>query len=455
MCGIAAGLFVPATLSACAPLAPPESAGAPRTSPAPVLLISLDGFRADYLERGLTPRLTRLAREGVRAEWMTPSYPSLTFPNHYTVVTGLLSDRHGIVHNTMRDATLGAFSLGNRQAVGNGAWWGGEPIWVSAEKVGLPTATLFWPGSEAAIQGVRPTRWKLYDETMTVPTRVDTVLEWLSEGDATRPRLATLYLETLDAVGHNHGPDSEELRSALREVDTAIGRLLDGLAKRSLLENVNLIITSDHGMATVRPGSVIAIEDMVDRTDAAVVTTGQSVGFNPLPGREREAHARLIGAHERYDCWSKGDMPKRWRYGRHPRVPAIVCQMHEGWDAVPRASLGKRPAGVTRGSHGFDPGLASMRAIFIATGPSLQRGLVVPPINNVDVYPLLVSLLGLEPRDHDGDPRALARALKLPSPSLTAHRACVSAPAAGASAGAYRRVRRPGRRGGPRGARRA
>ena len=199
---------------------------------------------------------------------------------------------------------------------------------------------------------------------------------------------------------------------ALREVDAAIGRLLDGLAKRSLLDHVNLIITSDHGMATVPPGNVIAIEDMVDRTDAAVVTTGQSVGFNPLPGREREAHARLVGAHERYDCWSKGDLPKRWRYGSHPRVPAIVCQMHEGWDALSRAALAKRPAGATRGSHGFDPALPSMRALFIARGPSLSRGVVVPAINNVDVYPLLASLLGLEPRDNDGDPRALARALK-------------------------------------------
>jgi predicted AlkP superfamily pyrophosphatase or phosphodiesterase len=411
---IGASILVALTLAACTARPSPKSAAAPRARAATVLLISLDGFRADYLERGVTPQLSRIVRGGVRAEWMTPSYPSLTFPNHYTVVTGLLSDGHGIVHNTMRDATLGAFSLSNREAVGNGAWWGGEPIWVSAEKAGLPTATLFWPGSEAAIQGVRPTRWKPFDETMSVSTRVDTVLEWLSEEDTTRPRLATLYVETLDAVGHNHGPDSDEVRTALREVDAAIGRLLDGLATRSLLENVNLIITSDHGMARVGPGHAIAIEDMVDATDAAVVTGGQSVGFTPLPGREREARARLVGAHERYDCWPKSDLPARWHYGRHPRVPAIVCQMHEGWDAVPRASLAKRRTGVTRGSHGFDPVLPSMRAIFIARGPSFRSGLVVPAIDNVDVYPLLTSLLGLEPGRHDGNPRALAPALKVP-----------------------------------------
>ena len=265
----------------------------PRAQASSVLLISLDGFRADYLDRGLTPRLSRIVREGVRAEWMTPTYPSLTFPNHYTVVTGLHPDHHGIVHNTMRDAKLGAFSLGNREAVGNGAWWGGEPIWVRAERAGLPTATYFWPGSEAAIQGVRPTRWKVYDDTVTVNARIDAVLEWLSEDVSTRPRLITLYAETLDDVGHSHGPDSIEMRDGLREVDAAIGRLMDGLAARALLDTVDVVVTSDHGMATVLPGNTVAIEEMVDARDAAVVTTGQSLGFTPQPGREQQAYARL------------------------------------------------------------------------------------------------------------------------------------------------------------------
>jgi predicted AlkP superfamily pyrophosphatase or phosphodiesterase len=298
---IASALLVAISLVACAAAkkSPPP---APRTPAPPVLLISLDAFRADYLERGLTPTLTRIAREGVRTAWMTTSYPSLTFPNHYTIVTGLRPDHHGIVHNTMRDPVLGSFGLGNRDAVGTGAWWGGEPAWVSAERAGLPTATLFWPGSEAPIQGVRPTRWIPYDATMSISARVDRVLAWLGEPQTTRPRLATLYIETLDDAGHNHGPDSAELATALREVDTAMERLLDGLATRGLLDAVNLIITSDHGMASVRSGNTVAIEDMVDPHDATVVSTGQSVGFNPLPGRERESYARLVGAHERYDC---------------------------------------------------------------------------------------------------------------------------------------------------------
>jgi len=409
------------SLTACSPPGSAAPQPAHRTGPAPVLLISLDGFRADYLQWGLTPNLTRLAREGVRADWMTTSYPSLTFPNHYSIVTGLRPDHHGIVHNTMRDARLGAFSLNNHEAIGNGAWWGGDPVWVTAEKAGLPTATLFWPGSEAAIQGVRPTRWNPYDETMTVAARVDTVLSWLSEPASTRPRFATLYVETLDDAGHSHGPDSVEMRSALRQVDAAMGRLLDGLASRALLDEVNLVVTSDHGMAPVAPGNTVAIEDMVDSQDAAVVSTGQSVGFNPLAGREREAYAKLLGKHRQYDCWRKSELPERWHYGSHTRVPEIVCQMHEGWDAAPRATLAKRPPGVTRGSHGFDPALTSMRTIFIARGPSLRSGLVVPAIENVDVYALLMSLLGLEPAAHDGNPRALAPALKTAVPTGQRH----------------------------------
>jgi predicted AlkP superfamily pyrophosphatase or phosphodiesterase len=398
-------------VTACGPRVPALPQGR-STGPASVLLISLDAFRADYLDWGLTPHLSRLAREGVRAAWMQTSYPSLTFPNHYTLVTGLRPDRHGIVHNTMRDATLGAFSLSNREAVGNGAWWGGTPIWVSAEKAGLPTATMFWPGSEAAIQGVRPSRWLPYDQSMPPTARVDTVLGWLGEPAETRPRLVTLYFETLDDAGHGYGPDSPEVKLALGTVDAAIGRLLDGLAARSVLDAVNVIVVADHGLAPVPPGNAVAVEDMVDPKDATVVTTGQSVGFTPVAGREREAAAKLLGKHPRYDCWRKGELPERWHYGRNPRVPEIVCQMHEGWDAASRASLAKRSSSGTRGSHGYDPELTSMRTIFIARGPSLQRGLALPAIDNVDVYPLLMSLLNLPAGEHDGNPKALAPALR-------------------------------------------
>ena len=400
-------------LSACA--TPRHESPPAIADPAPVLLVSLDGFHPRYLGRGFTPTLDALAAGGVRAQWMTPSYPSLTFPNHYTLVTGLRPDRPGVVHNTMWDEALGGFKLSDREAVGESRWWGGEPLWVTAERAGLPTATLSWPGSEAAVDGVRPTRWHAFDDTRPIDTRVDMVLGWLKEPAATRPRLATLYFEHLDHAAHTHGPDSPEALAEVGRLDAALGRLMDGLRDAGLEDAVNIVVTSDHGMATVRPGQVIIVEDMVDEADARLATTGQSVGFTPLPGRSAQAEAQLHGRHDPYECWRKGELPARWHYGTHPRVPAIVCQMDEGWDAIKRDWADSRPS-HDRGSHGFDPELPSMRALFIAHGPAFRPGTVLPPIENVDVYPLLARLVGVPAAAHDGDAEALLTALRATTP---------------------------------------
>lgn len=401
------------SLAACA--APARQGNVPAaTKPTnPVLLISIDGLRADYLDLGLTPNLTRMARDGVRAQWLIPSYPSLTFPNHYTLVTGLRPDHHGIVHNTMRDDALGGFKLSDREAVGNGAWWGGEPLWVTAENAGLATATLSWPGSEAPIGGVQPTRWQPYDGNVPYEARVDQVVGWMAEAESTRPRFATLYFEDLDEESHSFGPDSPQARHALSQADAAIGRLLQGLQSREVLDEVNIVLVSDHGMAAVPPGQYVAVEDMVDPADAQNVTAGQSVGFAPLPGRTQAAEAQLLGRHDHYECWRKQEMPARWHYGTHPRVPPIVCQMDVGWDALKQAALDKYPRTATRGSHGFDPQSEAMRAIFIARGPAFRQGLVLPPFDNVDVYPLLARLVGVAPMENDGNPETLVPALKV------------------------------------------
>ncbi|AHY59737.1 ectonucleotide pyrophosphatase/phosphodiesterase [Stenotrophomonas rhizophila] len=383
---------------------------APATTPK-LLLVSIDGLRADMLDRGITPNLSRLVDGGVRARWMTPSYPSLTFPNHYTIVTGLRPDHHGIIHNSMHEDALGSFRLSKREAVTDARWWGGEPIWVGAEKAGVRTATLSWPGSEAAIQGVRPSQWRTYDASVPLPDRVDQVLGWVGQTDVDAPRLVTLYMEQVDHAGHDHGPDSPEYAAAIGEVDQAIGRLLDGLQARGLENSTNVIVVSDHGMASVPDGQTIAIEDMVDPTIATDVSMGQSVGFAPLPGKRREAEKVLLGAHAQYDCWTRQTLPARWHYGSNPRIPPIVCQMHEGWNALSRASVATRAPG-TRGSHGYDNALPSMRAVFIARGPSFKQGQTIAGFDNVDVYPLLTRLLGVPAAPNDGDAERLLPALR-------------------------------------------
>lgn len=387
----------------------------PPPADTPLLLISIDGFRAGYFELGQTPNIERLAADGVRAQWMTPSYPSLTFPNHYTLVTGLRPDRHGVVHNSMSDDALGRFRVADRDAVGDTRWWnGGEPIWIGAKKAGLRSATLFWPGSEAPIRGLRPNRWRPFDASVDENARVDEVLGWLGEPASTRPHVATLYFDALDHEGHDHGPNSPEARAALVRIDAAIGRLLDGLAARGMADRTNIVLVSDHGMAEVAPGQRIAVEDMIAPDQAVVTSVGQSIGIVPLRGREAEVERRLLGAHPNYDCWRKGDLPARWHYGRHPRVPPIVCQMREGWDAIEASKLRESPNPGTRGSHGYDPALASMRAIFVARGPAFKRGATLAPIDNVDVYPLLARLIGIVPAPNDGHIAPLLPALREP-----------------------------------------
>lgn len=408
---------LPAAVLACALLAACASAPAPRSTPAApapptVLLLSIDGLRADMVERGHSPNLARLAREGVHATGMHPSYPSLTFPNHYTLVTGLRPDHHGIIHNSMSAEDLGAFRLSDRQAVSNPAWWGGEPIWVGVEKAGYKSATWSWPGSEAAIHGVQANQWHAYDESVPLPERMQLVLSWLEGApDGRKPRLVAAYMEHVDKAGHHHSPDSPEYAAALQEVDQAIGLLLDGMARDGLLDATNVIVVSDHGMANVPEGQVIATEDMVAPEIAREVSVGQSVGFAPEPGREREAEKALLGAHPHYDCWKKQQLPARWHYGTHPRIPPIICQMHEGWDALTRAAIAERTPG-NRGSHGYDPALPSMQAVFIARGPSFRQGMQLPAFDNVDVYPLLARLTGIVPAPNDGNPRTLLPALR-------------------------------------------
>jgi predicted AlkP superfamily pyrophosphatase or phosphodiesterase len=398
-------------LSACAS-APQRPA--PDASPIPLLLISLDGVRADYLQRGITPHLSRLAQEGVHAKWMNPSYPSLTFPNHYTLVTGLRPNRHGIINNTMWDEQLGDFATSNRDAVGDARWWGGEPIWVSAEKAGIRTATLFWPGSEAAVQDVRPWQWRRFDRQMPIDQRVDQVLAWLALPAEERPQLVTLYFEHVDTAGHDTGPDSEPVNQALREVDAGIGRLIAGLQARGLRDSVNMIVVSDHGMAATSPKRTVIVEDLVSPEDARVVTTGQVVGFTPKPGREAATEKNLLGRHGPVECWRKQDMPARWHYGTHPRIPPIVCQADEGWLLIKRASYDKAIASGWQGggSHGYDPALPSMRAIFIAHGPAFRNKTTVSEFDNVDLYPLLARLVGIPPADNDGNAETLLPILR-------------------------------------------
>ncbi|MFQ5747730.1 MAG: ectonucleotide pyrophosphatase/phosphodiesterase [Gemmatimonadota bacterium] len=368
-----------------------------------VILVSLDAFRADYLDRGVTPNLSTLAAGGVRARALVPSFPSKTFPNHYTEVTGLYPGHHGIVANNMFDPATGArFSLGDRSAVTDGSWWGGEPIWVTATRRGVPTAPYFWPGSEAAIQGVRPTYWVPFDASVSRDERLGRLLGLLDLPPARRPVFLTLYFSDADRAGHRWGPNSAQIDSTLAELDASIGELLDGLRARGLLDRVNLILTSDHGMSAVDTSRVIFLDDYLDLTTVDVVDWSPVLSLWPHAGEEDHAFAALAGAHPRLSVYRKADIPARFHYSGHRRVPPILGVADPGWNIGTHVFFDVNPSFYQGGNHGYDNLAPEMAGLFVASGPAFRQGLLAAPFQNVHVYPLVMQILGLRAAPGDG-----------------------------------------------------
>lgn len=392
-------LVLALTLGACATSAPspPKSAL--------TILVSLDGFRPDYLDRGETPTLSALAADGVRGA-MRPSFPSLTYPNHYTLITGKRPDHNGVVDNTMEDAEIPgvAFKMSNHQAVSDGRWWSqATPLWVTAERQGVHAGTLFWPGSESEIEGVRPSRWQVFDEKLASNDRVDTLLSWI-DSDAPELGFTTLYFDVVDTQGHHYGPVSPEVNTAIVEVDTAVARLVAGLKVRGLYDTTNIVVVADHGMAPQPLSKLIDLATIVDPPKVRLVGTGSVVGVRPLVGHEAEVRAALLKPIPHLTCWEKAKIPARFGYGANPRVQPIVCLAEKGWYFTTATSIKKRWDEHPRdgGAHGYDPADSDMRAVFVAHGPAFRPGVVLPVFDNVAVYPLLTRLIGVRGEKGDG-----------------------------------------------------
>ncbi|PAX09445.1 ectonucleotide pyrophosphatase/phosphodiesterase [Sphingomonas lenta] len=391
-------------LSACVSVVQRPAPPAPQVAVearAPItVLVSIDGFHLSYLDRGVTPNLSRLAAEGATGE-MRPSFPSKTFPNHWTLVTGMVPDRHGIVANSFEDPARPGETF--TMASDDPFWWNAaEPIWVTAEKAGVRTGTIFWPGSNVGwggaragewpnkvAGGTRPSSWQQYAEPVSEAQRVDAVVDLLRRPAATRARFLTLYFEAVDTAGHQFGPAARETTDAVAEVDRSIGRLLSELA--ALGQPANLVIVSDHGMAATSTERTVALDKVVPAADARVFEAGPYATFYPAPGRERAVERALLKPHPHMQCWRKGEMPARFRYGTNQRIPPYLCLAEMGW-TLAKTAPAKPMAG---GNHGYDPHAPEMRALFVANGPAFRPGVKLQPFDNVSVAPLLRELIGL------------------------------------------------------------
>lgn len=357
-----------------------------------VILISLDGFKPSYLSETSTPHLLALARQGARAEGLISAFPSLTFPNHLSLITGQTPDEHGIVHNTMTDpSTTQRFTLGSREAVENPLWWQEAlPLWVSLRQQGKIASTLFWPGSEAPIHGIMPNDWLRYDHGMSHEARIATLMEWLSRPQAERPDFATLYFSDVDSAGHEAGPDSDAVKLATEKLDRSIGQLLDQLNSKGLMAQTSLVIVSDHGMALSPESQTLQVRSLLSSFPAAKWEwLGPTSGVR-LNGESQEGVMHALSNLPHLTCWPKAEMPRKFRFGTHRRIPDIVCLSDVGYGVSDNPDR-KGPLG----QHGYDPEHPDMHGILIVHGPRI-RPTRLGIVRNLEVYGLLTQLLNLQ-----------------------------------------------------------
>ena len=363
-----------------------------------VVLVSLDGFASRYMQQYGPPTLTELAERGVWApQGMVPVYPTKTFPSHYSIATGLHPARHGLVGNTIYDpARDETYRISDREKVEDGTWYGGEPLWVTAESQGMVAASFFWVGSEADVGGVRPSYWRTFDADITNSQRVDGVLEWLGYPPERRPHMLTLYFEETDNVGHEFGPDSPEIGEAVTAVDGELRRLLDGISALEHGDQVTVIVVSDHGMDGYLPETTEYVADALGDLEGIRFT---EVGPNGTmwvdggPERAREVRDAINAGLEHVTAFLPDETPEELHYRGNPRLGDVLLVPDSGWVVYPENDRPAR-AGFT---HGWDSRNLSMRSVFVAAGPGIEPGSQVDPFSSVDVYPLVTELLGLRP----------------------------------------------------------
>jgi len=375
-----------------------------------VVLVSLDGFRWDYAKRDGATHLLALGKQGVWApEGMLPSFPSLTFPNHYTIVTGLYPEHHGLVANSFYDETKQArYGIGDAAAVTDGSWYSGTPLWSLAESQGMRTACFFWPGSEAKIAGYRPTYYLRFDNKIDENARIEQILSWLRLPAPDRPHFITLYYNEPDHSGHEFGPNAPETKAAVAKVDKLIGKLKGGLDATGL--PVDLVVVSDHGMVKVQ-GDWITLDKFADLTG---FETAGSLLYPKTDSDATRVYNQLKKASSQFVVYRRKELPAGLNYRDNPRAgdPVVLTT----GPFVVRAHgppAGKTDSPPPAGMHGYDPrSMPEMKASFFAAGPDILPGHTVRPFENVNLYPWLAHMLGLNPPKSDGSLNVLAGTLR-------------------------------------------
>jgi len=375
-----------------------------------LVLVSIDGFRWDFPDLQDTPAMDRMAASGLKAEALEPAFPTLTFPNHYSIATGLLPASHGIVANEFpHEDGERWYHYKDRSTVQDGQWYLAEPIWVTAEKQGMVSAAYFFVGTEADVAGVRPSHWYAFDAAISGEVRVQQVLGWLSEPPETRPHLITLYFEEVDDYTHWYGPGSPESLEAIQRVDAQLGLLLDGIENLDHGKEIYVLLVSDHGMAGYdSPEPTLVLNRIIDLAGTHSVEGGPYVFIHfeeTDPGRAKLMRDTINGH------WTCGrallptEAPPAWKMESGGRFPDLLVMANAGCSVITTTQKQKK---ITPGDHGWPPEMPEMRGIFYAVGPRIPAGTRTGMVHVTDIYPLMLSILGLPaPHPTDGDPERL------------------------------------------------
>lgn len=364
-----------------------------------LVVLSLDGFRWDYTDSVNTPNLDKIAQMGVRGQ-LQPSFPTKTFPNHYTIATGLYPNNNGIVNNTFIDTKRNlVYSMGNREAVEDGEFYLGEPIWNTAEKQGTKSAAFYWVGSEADIQNMHPTIWKPYEHNFPFEQRIDTVISWLELPESKRPHLIMWYMHEPDGVGHRFGPFSKEVNQEVEYLDSLVGIFMQKLSQLPLAKNVNVIILSDHGMGRISDDKQVYLDKVLKPEWVSNI-----VGSNPFYNIKAtdgciDSIYYVLENTKGVTGYKTSNVPERLHYGTNPRTLDLVAVADSSYSLFYKS--GRRHS--VSGTHGYDNRNTDMDAIFYAYGPAFKENYVQSRFRNVSLYSLFCHLLGLKEAPNDGN----------------------------------------------------
>ncbi len=365
-----------------------------------VLIVSLDGFRWDYLDRGLSPNLTAMAKKGVRSLTFEPAFPSKTFPNHYTIVTGLYPQNHSLINNRFQNPYNGErYRIGDTSAVRDDRWYQGETLWATAWRNGVKSASYFWPGSETHLDYKHPTYFKHYDGKIPHEERIEGIIHWLQLPPEQRPHLLFLYFSDTDTQGHRHGPDSPEVNQAVKLLDEKLGYLQRRLQEIGMLQKVNIIVLSDHGMTELKPDGVIKLWQILGDETVQIAGYGPVVQFFTEDQTQCErVYQKLRNARKGFKVYRREEMPVWFHYSAHPFLGDIIAVADLGNTFVKSAKELKKISGrKIHGDHGYDNHTLDMQGIFVAAGPAFKQNYRCNTIRNIDVYPLVCKILHIIP----------------------------------------------------------